>query len=29
MRKKNVIKLSVTALVVIALACWVHSRWNA
>lgn len=29
MKKKTIIKLSVTAVIVIALGCWVNSRWNA
>ena len=29
MKKKNIIKLSVTAIILIALACWINSRWNA
>ena len=29
MKKKNIIKLSVTAVILIALACWINSRWNA
>ena len=29
MKKRNVIKLSITVVLLIALTCWVNSRWNA
>lgn len=29
MKKKSIIKLSITAVILIALGCWINSRWNA